>query len=180
MGNLVKTGSLCGLGQTAPNPVLTTIKYFRDEYEEHVRDKYCRAQICTGLALLSINNEICYQCMLCIDACPFDAIKEAEGGGFYIDQVFCQRCKACYMVCPLGAVEIGEPPVFIIDKEICYLCGRCKDVCRVNAIKETRTGFLIDRYSCKRCGDCYDICPLGAVRIEKSIKEKTAHEVLKP
>jgi len=176
LGKLVKEGSLCGLGQTAPNPVLTTIKYFRHEYEEHIHDKYCRAQVCT-LGSLSINTDICYQCMRCMDACPYEAIKEAEDGRFYIDQINCQKCKACHMACPLGAVEIKEPPVYIIDKDICYLCGRCKYVCRVNAIKETKTGFLIDRYSCKRCGDCYNICPIGAVRVEE--RTETKEEVLK-
>ncbi|MEW6163053.1 MAG: NADH-ubiquinone oxidoreductase-F iron-sulfur binding region domain-containing protein [Nitrospirota bacterium] len=166
LGKLVKEGSLCGLGQSAPNPVLTTIKYFRDEYEEHIFDKYCRAKACT-LGFLSIDIEICYQCKHCMDACPYEAIKEAEDGGFFIDQMLCKKCKACYIVCPLGAIEIEEPPVFVIDKEICYLCGRCKDVCRVNAIKEIKTGFFIDRYSCRRCGDCYAACPIGAVRVEK-------------
>ncbi|PIQ94342.1 MAG: NADH-quinone oxidoreductase subunit F [Nitrospirae bacterium CG02_land_8_20_14_3_00_41_53] len=166
-GKLVKAGSLCGLGQNAPNPVLTTIKYFREEYEEHIRDKYCRAKVCTGLGLLSINTEICYQCMRCMDTCPFEAIKESREGGFYIDQVLCQRCKACYMACPLGAIEIKEQPFTYIDTELCYLCGRCKDVCRINAIKETSTGFMIDRFVCRKCGDCYNICPMGAVRFEK-------------
>jgi NADH:ubiquinone oxidoreductase subunit F (NADH-binding)/NAD-dependent dihydropyrimidine dehydrogenase PreA subunit/(2Fe-2S) ferredoxin len=180
LGKLVKAGSLCGLGQSAPNPVLTTIKYFREEYEEHIRDKYCRAKVCTGLGLLSINTEICYQCMRCMDTCPFEAIKESREGGFYIDQVLCQRCKACYMVCPLGAIEIKEQPLPIIDTELCYLCGRCKDVCRANAIKETTTGFLIDRFVCRKCGDCYNICPMGAVRFEKGSKFMEKLKILKP
>ena len=180
LGKLVKAGSLCGLGQSAPNPVLTTIKYFREEYEEHIRDKYCRAKVCTGLGLLSINTEICYQCMRCMDTCPVEAIKESREGGFYIDQVLCQRCKACYMVCPLGAIEIKEQPLPIIDTELCYLCGRCKDVCRANAIKETTTGFLIDRFVCRKCGDCYNICPMGAVRFEKGSKFMEKLKILSP
>ncbi len=169
LGKKVKEAALCGLGNSAPNPVLSTIKYFREEYEEHVFQKFCRAKACTGLGILSINTEICYQCMRCMDACPFDAIKESKEGGFYIDQVYCQRCQACYMVCPLGSIEIKSQPVPTIDKEICYMCGRCNDVCRVNAIKQTSTGYIIDTYACKRCGDCYNVCPLGAIKFEEAI-----------
>jgi len=167
LGKMVKSSALCGLGNSAPNPVLSTIKYFRKEYEEHIYDKYCRAKVCTGLGLLSINKDICFQCKRCIDVCPFDAIKESKDGGFYIDQIYCQRCKACYMVCPLGSIEIKAQPVPTIDKDICYQCGRCNDVCRINAIKHTSTGYIIDSNICRKCGDCYNICPLGAIKFER-------------
>lgn len=170
LGRLVRKASLCGLGKSAPNPVLTTIKYFRHEYEEHVRDKYCRAMVCQGLGLLSININVCYQCKRCREACAYDAIKESEEGTFYIDQVLCQKCKACYAVCPLGAIEIKEQPILVIDKEICYHCGNCKDVCRVHAIKRISTGYVIDQHLCRKCGDCFNICPLGAIRYEKAGK----------
>jgi NADH:ubiquinone oxidoreductase subunit F (NADH-binding)/NAD-dependent dihydropyrimidine dehydrogenase PreA subunit/(2Fe-2S) ferredoxin len=167
LGQYVKKASLCGLGRSAPNPILTTIKYFRDEYEEHVKDKYCRAFVCQGLGMVSLNSDVCYQCKRCMDICPYEAIKESEEGIFYVDQVLCQRCKACFSVCPLGAIEIKEPPVLVIDKETCYFCGNCKNVCRVNAIKQTSTGYMIDPETCKRCGDCYKVCPMGAIRYEK-------------
>ncbi len=167
LGKYVKKSSLCGLGKSAPNPVLTTIKYFREEYDEHVREKYCRAFVCQGLGQVSLNTDVCYQCKRCVDACPYEAIKESEDGFFYIDQVDCQRCKACFTVCPLGAIEIKEQPVIYIDRELCYFCRNCINVCRVGAIRETSTGFVIDSNICKKCGDCLKECPMGAIKYEK-------------
>lgn len=170
LGRYIKNSALCGLGKSAPNPVITTIKYFREEYEEHVRDKYCRAFVCQGLGQVSLNTDICYQCKRCMDICPYEAIRESEEGLFYIDQVFCQRCKACFTVCPLGAIEIKEQPVLFIDKELCYFCRNCINICRVDAIKETSTGFMIDSTLCKRCGDCFKVCLMGAIKYEKEGK----------
>ncbi|MEW6068705.1 MAG: NADH-quinone oxidoreductase subunit NuoF [Nitrospirota bacterium] len=107
LGKMVKTGSLCGLGQSAPNPVLTTIKYFRDEYEEHIHEKYCRAKVCSGLGIFTISKEECVLCGLCKDACAFNAVKETRRT-FFIDQEYCTKCKACYLVCPVGAVKIDK------------------------------------------------------------------------
>jgi NADH-quinone oxidoreductase subunit F/NADP-reducing hydrogenase subunit HndC len=104
IGKLVKTGSLCGLGQSAPNPVLTTIRYFREEYEEHIRDKYCRAKVCS-LGIFTIDQEECILCGLCKQACAFDAVKETRRS-FFIDRDYCTKCKACYNVCPVNAVKI--------------------------------------------------------------------------
>ncbi len=106
LGKLVKAGSLCGLGQSAPNPVLTTIKYFREEYEEHVRDKYCRAKVC-NLGTFVIEQEECILCGLCKQACAFDAVKEMRRN-FLIDQDRCKKCKSCYLACPVGAVKIKK------------------------------------------------------------------------
>jgi NADH-quinone oxidoreductase subunit F/NADP-reducing hydrogenase subunit HndC len=106
LGKLVKAGSLCGLGQSAPNPVLTTIKYFREEYEEHVRDKYCRAKVC-NLGTFMIEQEECILCGLCKQACAFDAVKEMRRS-FLIDQDCCKKCKSCYLACPVGAVKIKK------------------------------------------------------------------------
>ncbi|MEW6585148.1 MAG: NADH-ubiquinone oxidoreductase-F iron-sulfur binding region domain-containing protein [Nitrospirota bacterium] len=167
LARYVKSSSLCGLGRSAPNPVLTTIKYFREEYEEHVKNKYCRAMVCPGLGMVEINTDICYQCKRCMSSCPFEAIVETPEGFFFIDQVRCQRCKACFAACPLGAIEIREQPQLVIDRENCYLCGQCVNACRVGAIKQTSTGFVIDQALCRKCGDCYRICTMGAVRYEK-------------
>ncbi len=170
LGTYVQNSALCGLGKSAPSPVLTTIKYFRDEYEEHIREKYCRAFVCQGLGQVSINAEICYQCKRCIDICPYEAIRESNEGFFYVDQVRCQRCKACFTVCPLGAIEIHELPVLYIDKELCYFCRNCINICRVDAIKETSTGFMIDLDVCKKCEDCFKVCPMGAIKYEKEVR----------
>ncbi|MEK7267459.1 MAG: NADH-ubiquinone oxidoreductase-F iron-sulfur binding region domain-containing protein, partial [Nitrospirota bacterium] len=88
IGEKVKESALCGLGNSAPNPVLTTIKYFRDEYEEHIHDKYCRAKACSGLGVYSIDHEQCFLCGLCKEACAFDAVKETSRS-FFIDQDYC-------------------------------------------------------------------------------------------
>ncbi len=107
IGEQVKESALCGLGNSAPNPVLTTIKYFRDEYEEHIHDKYCRAKACNGLGAYMIDMEECFLCGLCKEACAFDAIKDYTDT-FFIDQDYCTKCKACFVACPIGAVKIEK------------------------------------------------------------------------
>lgn len=107
IGKQVKESALCGLGNSAPNPVLTTIKYFREEYEEHIHDKYCRAKACSGLGVFSIDQDNCILCGLCREACAFDAVKETSKS-FFIDQDYCTKCKACYFVCPVNAVKVEK------------------------------------------------------------------------
>ncbi len=107
LGKKIVKGSLCGLGNSAPNPVLTTIKYFREEYEEHIHNKYCRAKACSGLGLFRIDNENCILCGLCKRACAFDAVRETRNK-FFIDQDYCTKCKACYSVCPTEAVKVEK------------------------------------------------------------------------
>jgi NADH-quinone oxidoreductase subunit F len=105
LGAAVQKGSLCGLGKTAPNPVLSTLKYFRKEYEEHVFDKVCRTGHCKALIKPSINAAKCKGCGLCVKACPSGAISGEKKKPHKIDQQLCIKCGACAKACNLGAVE---------------------------------------------------------------------------
>ena len=103
----IKENALCGLGQTAPNPVLTTIRYFRDEYEAHIRDKRCPAGECTALIRYSIDPDRCRGCSLCSRKCPVNAISGEIGKAYSIDSDACIRCGQCAAVCKFGAVRKG-------------------------------------------------------------------------
>ena len=102
----VKVNSLCGLGQTAPNPVLTTVKYFREEYEAHIVDKACPAHVCKALISYKIEPDRCKDCKICTRACPVGAISQGEGKFQEIDQGTCIKCGTCYEVCPFGAIDV--------------------------------------------------------------------------
>lgn len=95
----IKDSSLCGLGQTCPNPVLSTIRYFRYEYEEHINDKYCRAGVCKALFNYKIDSDNCTGCRACVKACPVDAIKGEKKEPHEIDQELCTRCGSCIEKC---------------------------------------------------------------------------------
>lgn len=102
----IKDGALCGLGQTAPNPVLTTIRYFRDEFEAHIRDKKCPAGECTALISYEINAEKCIGCTKCARNCPVHAISGAVKQVHSIDSAACIKCGKCAENCNFGAVEV--------------------------------------------------------------------------
>jgi NADH-quinone oxidoreductase subunit F len=104
LGDQIKEATLCGLGNTAPNPVLTTLKYFREEYEAHIRDKRCPALSCNALIHFDVDAETCTGCTLCAKSCPVDAIKGARKELHVIDQEACIRCGKCYTVCTFGAI----------------------------------------------------------------------------
>ncbi|MCX5718151.1 MAG: CBS domain-containing protein [Nitrospirae bacterium] len=116
IGKLIQKGSLCGLGQSAPNPVLSTIKYFRNEYEEHIYDNHCRANVCKGTGVFVINQAECIRCGLCKRACAFDAVTETRDI-YHIDRAYCTQCKACYQACPVGAVKIRKHSVIKLEEQ---------------------------------------------------------------
>lgn len=100
----IKDGALCGLGQTAPNPVLTTIKYFRNEYEAHINEKKCPAKACSDLLSYRIVADKCRGCTLCSKKCPVEAISGAVKTAHTIDASKCIRCGACYNACKFNAI----------------------------------------------------------------------------
>jgi len=113
IGKNVKLASLCGLGQTAANPVLTTIKYFRDEYLAHIKQKRCPALVCKSLISYVIDAELCSGCTVCAKNCPSDAITGEPKEIYTIDQKKCTKCGICLTVCPpkFKAVKKVSPPV---------------------------------------------------------------------
>ncbi|KXZ40474.1 NAD(P)-dependent iron-only hydrogenase diaphorase component flavoprotein [Alkalithermobacter thermoalcaliphilus JW-YL-7 = DSM 7308] len=104
LANSIKSAALCGLGQTAPNPVLSTLKYFREEYEAHVKDKKCPAGVCQGLLQFFIIEEKCKGCTLCAKACPVNAISGERKEVHKIDTNACVKCGACVDKCPFKAI----------------------------------------------------------------------------
>ena len=103
---VIKDGALCGLGQTAPNPVLTTIEYFRDEYDAHIREKRCPAKYCAGLIKYKIDADKCKGCSLCSKKCPANAITGEVKKPFTIERDKCIGCGACMANCKFGAVSV--------------------------------------------------------------------------
>ncbi|MFH1723041.1 MAG: NADH-quinone oxidoreductase subunit NuoF [Elusimicrobiota bacterium] len=108
LANAVKDSSLCGLGQTAGNPVLSTLRYFRKEYEEHIREKTCSAGVCKSLVEYRIDPEKCVGCLLCLKACPQEAISGELKKPHAIDAAKCIKCGMCFNVCRLDAVKTGK------------------------------------------------------------------------
>jgi NADH-quinone oxidoreductase subunit F len=106
LGDAMTWGSLCALGGSAANPVLSTIEHFRDEYEAHIKDKKCPAGVCPDLIEFSIVEDDCIGCRRCAKVCPTSAITGENKKPHTLDKSKCIRCRACYEVCPTDAVRI--------------------------------------------------------------------------
>jgi NADH:ubiquinone oxidoreductase subunit F (NADH-binding)/NAD-dependent dihydropyrimidine dehydrogenase PreA subunit/(2Fe-2S) ferredoxin len=104
LGDTIKKGALCGLGQTAPNPVLTTLRYFRNEYLEHIKDNRCRATVCKDLIEYRVIKEKCTGCQSCVRACPTGAISGPRSEPHNLDASKCIKCRSCYEICRFDAI----------------------------------------------------------------------------
>ena len=104
LAHTIKRGALCGLGQSAPNPVLSTMNYFMDEYISHVRDKKCPAGVCVSMIRYMINADTCRSCGICQKNCPVGAISGIKGSPYVIDQDKCIKCGACLSKCPFKSI----------------------------------------------------------------------------
>jgi NADH-quinone oxidoreductase subunit F len=117
IAEVVRDASLCALGGTAPNPVLSTLRYFRAEYEAHIRDKRCPSGVCKALISYYIDPAKCQACMICLKSCPVEAIAGSKNLVHVIDQDKCTKCGGCLEVCPakfaavvkLSGVKVPEP-----------------------------------------------------------------------
>ncbi len=106
LADTVSQTSLCGLGKTAPNPVLTTLQYFRDEYETHIREKRCPAGVCKALIKYNIDPEKCTGCGVCMRGCPQKAITGVKKEPHIINTALCQKCGICRSECKFEAIRV--------------------------------------------------------------------------
>jgi NADH:ubiquinone oxidoreductase subunit F (NADH-binding)/(2Fe-2S) ferredoxin/ferredoxin len=131
LSQVTRDASLCALGRTAANPVLSTIRYFRDEYEAHIKEKRCPAYVCKELISYYIDPEKCQACMICFRQCPVEAIAGGKNQIHVIDQEKCTKCGTCFEVCPprFGAVKkiSGEPVPSPIPEEARMLARKSKE-----------------------------------------------------
>ena len=107
LASQIKDNSLCGLGQTAPNPVLTTIRYFRDEYEAHITHKKCPAKVCRPLLTYTVDENTCTGCMVCLKNCPVKAITGERKKTHFINQNLCTKCGVCFSKCKFNAITLS-------------------------------------------------------------------------
>jgi NADH:ubiquinone oxidoreductase subunit F (NADH-binding)/NAD-dependent dihydropyrimidine dehydrogenase PreA subunit/(2Fe-2S) ferredoxin len=117
LGEFMEAASLCALGQSAPFPVLSTLKYFRSEYEEHIKEKRCTAGVCTDLIAYDIDQEKCTSCGLCLRNCPVDAVNKSKDKVFTIIQEKCIKCGACFTACPEKFSAVIKVPAYTMQKQ---------------------------------------------------------------
>jgi len=126
--------SLCALGKSAPNPFLSTLRYFRDEYEAHIKEKRCPALSCKELIAYHIDSDKCQACMICLRNCPAEAIDGGKKKIHIIDQEKCTKCAICWLYCPEGAIKLNSDNTLEIDLSHCKGCGICAKECPIKAI----------------------------------------------
>lgn len=130
LSETIKEAALCALGTSAPNPFLSTLRYFRDEYEAHVKEKRCPALSCKDLITYIIDAEKCQACMICLRKCPAEAVIGGKKLIHVIDQEKCTKCGTCFEVCPprFGAVRkiSGEPVPAPIPEETRIIAAKGK------------------------------------------------------
>ena len=121
--------SLCGLGQSAPNPVLSTLRYFRHEYEMHINHKWCPTGVCSDLSTFYIDEKLCKGCGACIRACPSDAVSGEKKKAHTINQENCVHCRTCWDACKFGSIKILPAAARNAgDAEIKYLAGMVEEI----------------------------------------------------
>jgi NADH:ubiquinone oxidoreductase subunit F (NADH-binding)/NAD-dependent dihydropyrimidine dehydrogenase PreA subunit/(2Fe-2S) ferredoxin len=117
LSEFMEAASLCALGQSAPFPVASTLKYFRDEYEEHIKEKRCRAGVCTALIAYDIDQQKCGACGACFRNCPVNAVNKSEDEVFTIIQEKCIKCGACYTACPEKFDAVIKVPAYTFENQ---------------------------------------------------------------
>jgi len=105
LSDMIKNSALCGLGQTGPNPVLSTLQYFRDEYEAHILEKRCPAKRCAALVKFEVNADVCTKCGICSRSCPAGAIQWQKREPAFIVKDKCVKCLSCITNCPADAIS---------------------------------------------------------------------------
>jgi NAD-dependent dihydropyrimidine dehydrogenase PreA subunit len=117
LAEFMEAASLCALGQSAPFPVASTLKYFREEYIEHIRNKKCPAGVCASLIAYDIDQEKCSKCGACFRNCPVEAINKSEDKVYTVIQAKCIKCGACFSACPDKYRAVIKVPAYSMQQQ---------------------------------------------------------------